>query len=355
MKELTCYERMKCVYEHREGDRIPFFDGPWAATVERWHKEGMPKEMAWQDYFGVDKAAGIGADNSPRYECKTIEENDEYRIFTTQWGATLKDFKHSATVPEFISFTVTSREKWEEAKKRMTPSMDRVDWKSLKENYKKWRKEGLWVGAHFWFGFDVSHSWMVGTEQFLLWLVEDPELCVDIFNTYLDVDIALFQKIWDEGYRFDGIGWPDDMGYKHNQFFSLPMYRELLKPVHKRAADWAHAKGLKVSLHSCGDVNPLIPDLIEIGIDLLNPLEVKAGMDPIHIKKTYGDRLALHGGINALNWSKPDVIREEISRVVPFMKQNGGYIFGSDHSIPSDVSLKDMKEIVALVKEAGKY
>ena len=74
------------------------------------------------------------------------------------------------------------------------------------------------------------------------------------------------------------------------------MYRDLLKPVHKRAADGAHAKGLSVELHSCGDVRALVPDLVEIAIDVLNPLEVKAGMDPIALKQQYGDRLAFHGG-----------------------------------------------------------
>ncbi len=355
MKELTSYERMKRMYDHKEADRIPFLDNPWNSTLERWHKEGMPENVEWQDYFGVDKAAGFGVDNSPRYESKTIEENDEYRIFTTNWGATMKDFKHSATVPEFLSFRVDSRETWNEAKERMKPSDDRIDWDKLKKNYRQWKKDGLWIGAAFWFGFDVAHSWMVGTERFLMWMVEDPELCVDIFNTYLDLDLILFQKIWDAGYKFDSIGWPDDMGYKQNQFFSLSMYRELLKPVHKRAADWGHQKGVKVSMHSCGDINPLIPELIEIGIDCLHPIEVKAGMDPIHIKKTYGDKLVLHGGINVLSYSNPDTLRAEMRRVVPEMKKGGGYIFGSDHSIPSDLSLKDMKEIVALCKEIGKY
>jgi uroporphyrinogen decarboxylase len=355
MKELTTYERMKRVFERREPDRIPFIDTPWAATLERWRKEGMPEKMDWRLFFGTDLVEGIGVDNSPRYDTVVIEETDEYKIFKTSWGATLKDFKHSATVPEFLDFTVTSREKWEDAKKRMTPSTDRVNWKHLKENYKEWRKDGRWITGAFWFGFDVSHSWMVGTEQFLIWLVEDPELCMDIFNTYLELDIAMFEKIWDDGYRFDSISWPDDMGFKGKQFFSVDMYRELLKPYHKKAVDWAHAKGIKAQLHSCGDVNPFIPEFIDIGIDSLNPIEVKAGMDPLVIKEKYGDKLVLHGGTNAVNWPKHDVIINEIKRIVPGLKQNGGYIFASDHSIPSDVSLEKMREIVRTVKEVGAY
>jgi len=66
------------------------------------------------------------------------------------------------------------------------------------------------------------------------------------------------------------------MGYKGTQLFSVDMYRELLKPYHKKAVEWAHSKGIKAHLHSCGDVNPIIPELIEIGVDALNPLEVKS-------------------------------------------------------------------------------
>jgi uroporphyrinogen decarboxylase len=95
--------------------------------------------------------------------------------------------------------------------------------------------------------------------------------------------------------------------------------------------------------------------LIGIGLDALNPLEVKAGMDPVHLKKTYGRELVLHGGINAVLWDHPDRIAAEMERVVPIMKQSGGYIFSSDHSVPSSVSLDDFRSIVTLAKKLGSY
>jgi len=145
------------------------------------------------------------------------------------------------------------------------------------------------------------------------------------------------------------------MGYKYHQFFSVNTYRELVKPAHQRAIDWAHAKGIKAHLHSCGDIRPLVPELIGIGLDALNPLEVKAGMDPIQLKKQYGDKLVLHGGINAVLWDKPQAIETEIRKVVPTLKQHGGYIFSSDHSVPDAVSLQDFRTITNLAKELGKY
>lgn len=352
---MKSYERFKRMYEHREADRIPIIDTPWRSTIERWHKEGMPENISYVEYFDLDKVAHISVDNSPRYETKIIEETEEYIIYTTVWGATLKEWKHVDSTPLFLDFTIVNRDKWFEAKKRMVPSPDRIPWDYIKANYKRWREEGYWIQAQLWFGFDVTHSWTVGTERLLMALIEDPEWCIDMFNHFLDVDIALLDMVWNAGYHFDCISWPDDMGYRNNQFFSVKTYRELLKPVHKRAADWAHSKGIKVHLHSCGDVRPFIPEFIEIGIDALNPLEVKAGMDPIEIKKNYGDKLVLHGGINAVLWDDVEAIEAEMRRVIPVLKTSGGYIFSSDHSVPPTVSLENFRYIVNLAKELGKY
>ncbi len=349
-KKMTTRERIARIYEHKEADRVPIWDYPWRGTLRRWHREGLPEGMDYRDYFDIDKIEEINVDNSPQYETRIIEETDRYRIFTTKWGATLKEFKEEDSTPEFLDFTITSPDKWREAKERMVPSRDRIPWDYLKANYKKWRENGSWIVANLWFGFDVTHSWVVGTERLLIAMIEDPEWCIDMFNHFLDVHLALFDMIWDAGYTFDCIKWPDDMGYKHNQFFSVKMYREILKPIHKKAIDWAHSKGIKAHLHSCGDINPFIPELIEIGLDALNPLEVKAGMDPVEIKKKYGKDLVLHGGINALLWNDIEQLSAEIERTVPILKESGGYIFSTDHSIPNNVSLDDFRYIIEKVK-----
>ncbi len=355
MAEMTSRERFARMFDHKPADRVPVIDSPWAATIERWQREGMPKDVDWTDFFGMDKVAHIGADNSPRFEEKTLEESDEHIIRTSRWGATLKSWKHAASTPDFLNFTVVDRESWQKAKARMTPTRDRVDWDYLAAHYKTWREKGYWIEAGLWFGFDVTHAWMVGTERLLMAMVEDPDWCVDMFNHFLDVNLALLEMVWDAGYTFDAVKWPDDMGFKGKQFFSVNMYRELLKPVHKRAVDWAHARGVRAHLHSCGNINPLVPELVDIGMDALNPLEVKAGMDPLALKKQFGDKLVLHGGINAMLWDQIDVIEDVIRKTLPAMKQHGGYIFSSDHSVPSSVSVQNFRRIVELAKELGKY
>lgn len=355
MISMTANERFSRMYAHKDADRIPIIDSPWAGTMARWRKEGMPGKMPWNEFFGIDRTVDIGVDSSPRFKQKLIESTKDYTVVETNWGARLKMQNHADSTPEFLDFKVKTADDWLKAKARMTPTKTRVDWHHLKQHYKTWRTNGEWIEASFWFGFDVTHSWFIGTERFLMAMATEPEWCVDMFNHFLDMNIALFDMIWDAGYTFDCISWPDDMGYKQNQFFSLTMYRELLKPVQKRAVEWAHAKGIRARLHSCGDIRPFIPELVEIGMDALNPIEVKAGMDPYVLKKEYGDKLVLHGGLNAVLWDDIDAVEAEMRKLIPVLKQNGGYIFSSDHSIPNSVSLESMKRIADLAKELGKY
>ena len=353
--KMTSHERFKRMFEHKEADRVPIMDHPWAATIERWEKEGLPKGKSFTDYFRIDFVPCFSVDTSPRYPEKVIQETDEYVISTTKWGVTIRNWKHAASTPEFLDFTITGPEAWRQAKKRMKATNDRIDWAQLKKDYTLWRRKGYWTQCLLWFGFDVTHSWAVGTERLLIALVEQPDWCVDMFNHFLDVNIALLEMVLDAGYTFDCTLCYDDMGYKHNQFFSMKMFRELLKPVHKRAIEWAHRHRMKTELHSCGDITPFVPEFVEIGLDALNPLEVKAGMDAVGLKKQFGDRLVLHGGLNAAIWGEREKFEPEMRKLVPILKQSGGYICGSDHSVPSSVSLEDFRRFVKLAKELGRY
>ena len=356
MKPMTSHERFTRMFAHQEADRIPIIDSPWEATIERWHKEGLPEGVSFIDYFDLDHFVSPKfTDNSPRYPRQVLSETDTDVTFTSEWGVTMRQWKHASSTPEFLDFTIVDADSWRKAKERIEVSRDRVAWDVLKRDYKTWREQGAWISPVVWFGFDVTHSWMVGTERVLLALAEDPDWVVDMWRTELETELALLDMAWDAGYTFDSIFWFDDMGYKQNQFFSLRMYRNLLKPFHQRAIDWAHAKGIKAHLHSCGDVRPFVPDLVGMGLDALNPLEVKAGMDPRRLKEQFGQQLVFHGGINAVLWDQPEAIEAEMRQVVPVMKENGGYIFSSDHSVPSSVSLEDFRRIVNLARQLGSY
>ena len=354
MDEMTSRERIGRMYERREADRVPLFETPWGSTLERWRAEGLG-DASYVDFFGLDRLCGFRVDNSPRLPVGTVEETDEYRIHTTAWGATMRDWKHQASVPEVIDMVAKTADDWREMKKRIRPSEDRIPWDDLKRNWPLWQEKGAWIQAGGWFGFDITHARIVGTERLLMALVDDPEWIVDMWQTQIDTDLAMYDRVWDAGYHFDEFRWWDDMGYKGKQFFSLKMYRDLLKPIHQQAIDWAHAHGVPAYLHSCGDISPLVPELVAMGLDALNPLEVKAGMDPIAIKREYGGRLMLHGGFNALLWKDLEQMAAAVRQNLPILMENGGYMFATDHSTPSEVGLEDFRRIIELVKQVGRY
>ena len=355
MIQLTERERIVRTYRRQEIDRIPMLDLAWKGTIQRWHNEGMPKNVWWEDHFGLDHVIRIQPDNSPRFKKSIIEQNDRHIIETTPWGVTIKKFKELDSTPENLNYYYDSSDKWEEAKAAMmTYSDDRIPWKYLEENYPKWKAEGRFLQLVIWFGFDVAHSYMIGTENVLIGMLEEPEWMTDVFDTYLNTALDLCQRILDAGYEFDGIFWYDDMGYKGTPFFSPSMYRELLKPYHKKAVDWAHERGLVTELHSCGFIEPLLDDIVDTGVEMLNPLEIKAGMNPTRLKEKYGGKLAFHGGINAQLWDNIDAVVAEMECIIPIMKAGGGYVFASDHSIPNSVSFENMKIITELAKKLGK-
>ena len=355
MCELTSYERMRRVFAHQEPDRVPMFDSPWSTTLARWHREGLPQNVPFDEFFGFDKSGYISVDNSPRFPTAILQETDEWVISRTAWGATMRNWKHAASTPEFLDFEIKDRSSWQNAKARMTPTDDRIDWQNLQNNYPKWKAEGRWIQASGWFGYDVFASWHVGTARMLMALAEDPAWCRDMFETALELNLALLDMAWERNYHFHCFTFPDDLGYRSGPFFSPRMYREILKPIHKRAFDWAHAKGAVTMMHSCGNILPLLPDLIDAGLDALNPLETKAGMDLIAIKRQFGSHLVLMGGIDVRKMILHDHIEPEIRTKLQAAMPGGGYIYHSDHSVPDNVSFADYCRVVALVKHYGRY
>ena len=176
-------------------------------------------------------------------------------------------------------------------------------------------------------------------------------------DVYSRVAIDLLEMLFEQGGLPDGLWVWDDLGFKHRPFMSPAMYRDLIFPAHKRLFDFAHSRGLPVILHCDGLVEPLIPDLIEAGIDCLQPLEVKAGMDLVKIKKLYGDRLALIGGMDARDLLSNDLdrVRKELEAKVPALMAGSGYVLQVDHSVPDGVNYETYKYFVDMGLKLGTY
>jgi len=124
---MTARERFLMALEHKEADRIPIHDSPWKSAIRRWHGEGLPADVNPSEYFDFEMVV-FGADTSPRFPVKTVEENKEYITKTTPYGGLRRDHKDYSTTPEIIDYPVKTRDDWEKIKERLKPSQDRIDW-----------------------------------------------------------------------------------------------------------------------------------------------------------------------------------------------------------------------------------
>jgi uroporphyrinogen decarboxylase len=135
------------------------------------------------------------------------------------------------------------------------------------------------------------------------------------------------------------------------------MYREIIQPGHRKTVAFAKSHGLPVIMHSCGFVAPLIPGMLESGIDCLQVIEVKAGMDLVDLYERYGDRLSFMGGIDVrvLYSNDRQRIGAELAAKVPTVKGHYGYVLHSDHSIPDQVDYSTYRYFVDRGMEMGRY
>ncbi len=147
-----------------------------------------------------------------------------------------------------------------------------------------------------------------------------------------------------------------DVAYKKDLFFSPDWWRAHYKPYLTEMVNICHNAGIPVIYHGCGNVKRILPDYIETGIDAYNPLEAKAGLDVVDLRGEYGHKLGFCGNMDVMEWADSD---EEQLKAIVLRKLNaakgGGYIFQSDHSVPSSVSGHNYDYVVKLVREYGNY
>ena len=301
MAELTGRERIARILQRKPVDRIGLFEHFWGDTQKKWTAEGhIRSDEDLADHFGFDMSLCWAFNLTAQldFQPEVVEETEETIVLRDGNGAVLRRHKLHDSTPEHVDFLVKSRREWEEhIKPLLTPDPRRINF----EAYRRAKQHAAEHNRFFaWSGVNVFESIhpVCGHEYMLMGMALDPEWIKDMVDTYSRLAVELQEILFAaEGYP-DGIWYYEDMGFKQRPFMSPAMYREIIQPGHKRTIDFAHSHGLPVIMHSCGMIAPLLPEMIAAGIDCLQVIEVKAGMDLLQLYRDYGDCLSFMGGID---------------------------------------------------------
>jgi uroporphyrinogen decarboxylase len=350
-------ERVRRTFAGERPDRIPIGEDFWGETLDRWRAEGhLRADESPVDHFDFDlDRAGL-----PQFVVlldfwETLEETPDWILATDGNRATLRSYRHHAGGIEHIAFHVKDRATWESFAKPRLTTLDprRIPF----EGYARARRAARAAGRHFSsdaFGPFEMMQRLCGHEALLLAMAVDPDWVRDMVATYVEFDILHFEELFRREGLPDSTWVADDLGFKLRPFMSPAMLRDLLLPGYVRLFDYLHGKGLKVILHSCGFVEPLLPELIEAGVDCLEALEVKAGMDLARIHRSHGDRLVLFGNIDirALEANDREWLEKELQeKILPVVRAGGRCMLHSDHSISPRVDYETYAWFVERARE----
>jgi len=369
---LKKLDRMKKTLGHLEPDRVPISDFFWGSFIERWRKDlGLGNDANPYYHYDLDWIVTVPNMDPFIRSFETLEESSEEVVVKTGFGAIMRK-KFDAPMPESIGYQTNTIEKFESLefddptdKRRYFESGDNQI-AGVGDGFERNSPAWLETVKSLYPDFPVFGSIiecnecltrLIGPENNMLWIGMYPERMGKVINRigqfYLECAKAQIDAA--DG-LLDGMVIWGDVAYRNNMFFSPDYWREFFKPHVKAIADYAHSKGLMVIYHGCGNVNKILEDYIEIGIDAMNPLEAKADLDSVDLRRRYGHRLGICGNSNIQIWETGDkaLIREEVLRKLNAAK-GGGYIFQSDHSVTSNISGDIYDYIVKLVREYGQY
>lgn len=203
--------------------------------------------------------------------------------------------------------------------------------------------------------------WLRGFEKFLVDLVIRPEFANALLDKILDVHIQCYKEYLSVvGEYVQVIEWGDDYGMQTGPLLSPAVFRKYFKPRIRKFLDIVKSKtDAKIFLHSCGSVYPFIEDLVEAGVDILNPVQPLAkDMDHSRLKRQFGTRLSFHGGLDIqqlLPRGTPGDVTDGAKRVIGDLAPGGGYVFAAAHNIQADVPPENIQAMFDAAKEHGTY
>jgi uroporphyrinogen decarboxylase len=369
---LAKLDRMNKTLRHIEADRVPISDFFWGSFLERWRRElGLPADTDIYRYYDLDwQVATPNLDPHIR-PFEVLRETENEVVVRTGFGAVIRK-QFADPMPAYLRFETDTIEKmrafqfddpWDERRffrggdnqiAGVGDSFDRdlPPWiESVRALHPDFPVYGSVCEGH-------EMLWrIVGSKNVLLWIGLYPDEVARFVERIgaFSVELARAQ-IEAAGGLLDGMVIWGDVAYRKDLFFSPDYWRRHFKPVVQALVDVCHDHDLPVIYHGCGNVRRIFGDFVEIGIDAYNPLEAKAGLDVIELRRAYGHQIAFCGNMDVIEWARaaPEELKGIVLRKLNAAK-GGGYIFQSDHSVPSNVSGESYDAVVRLVRERGRY
>lgn len=233
----------------------------------------------------------------------------------------------------------------------------------LREQAQTFRRETPYALSTGIGGVVYEICWYLrGLERWFMDTIENPAFCEALLDRTLAFWIGYYREFMKEvGDLVDVVMIGDDIGGQSGPLFSPKFYRSVVKPRQKKLVQ--HLKSLtpaKIWYHTCGSVRQLIPDLLDNGIDILNPVQISAAdMDPRDLKAEFGDRLTFWGGgidtQHVLSVATPAEIKKHVRRNLEILKPGGGYVFNSVHNLQAGVPPENIAALFAAAYEYGFY
>jgi uroporphyrinogen decarboxylase len=326
----------------------------WNETLERWRKEGLPKDARLHEAFQTDVEAGFplamqgwaGPHLHPPLERKVLSETDDYVVIRDEEGNVTRKFKNDPlrSMPEWIEYPMKDRDDWETTIK---PRLDAkipgrhpqgAELDKVVEQFKQRDTPlGVWCGSYY--GWPRS---FMGVERISVMFYDDPDLVHEMCEHIADFAVEILTPIL-ERVQFDFAYIWEDMAGKAGPLCSPATYREFCLGPLKRVTDLLHTHGVhNIIVDSDGNNDVMVPLWLEAGVTGLRPFEIAADCDPVATRRKYGKNLIIQGGIDkrALAQGKTAIEREVLSKV-PWLCLQGGYFPQVDHLVPPDVSLEN--------------
>ena len=281
---------------------------------------------------------------------KIIEDSNDYFVERDELGRTMKLCKGVATIAHPMDYPVKDMDTWLKIKPLFVFNENRINW-DVVENAKRLQGDGYLVVGNIPGGFDGPRQ-LMGEENACLSYYTQPELMYDMLGTFLDTSYKVFDRISD-ALVIDQLSVHEDLAGKSGPLVGPSQIKEFINPYFSKIWNLLSSRGTRLfDMDSDGNINSVLESFLECGINSLHPFEPAAGMDIVEVRKKYGTRIAIRGGINkyVLRESKEDIRKELEYKMQPLMQQ-GGLAFGLDHRILNGTPLNNYRYYVDLGRQ----